>query len=103
MPQRRAGGRVTAHAEFEVESVTTALLVNIDVDDLTRGIDFYCRALGLRTGRRFGGSGVELLGGSAPIYLLEKSPGSVAAAGLTQQRDYLRHWFLGRGYDEMVD
>lgn len=72
--------------------MTTELLINIDVDDLARGIDFYCRALGLRIGRRFGGSGVELLGGSAPIYLLEKASGSAAATGLAQQRDYLRHW-----------
>ncbi len=72
--------------------MSTSLLVNIDVDDLVRGIDFYCRALGLRTGRRFGSSGVELLGGSTTIYLLEKPAGSAAAGGLAQQRDYSRHW-----------
>lgn len=72
--------------------MNTSLLVNIDVDNLARGIDFYCGALGLQVGRRLGSGGVELLGGSAPIYLLEKPTGSAAAAGLAQQRDYSRHW-----------
>ena len=52
------------------------LLVNIDVDDLARGERFYCEALSLRVGRRFGTSGVELLGLEAPIYLLVKAAGS---------------------------
>jgi len=30
------------------------LLVNIDVDDLQRGVAFYTEALGLHVGRRFG-------------------------------------------------
>ncbi|MGH8501644.1 MAG: VOC family protein [Gammaproteobacteria bacterium] len=30
------------------------MLVNIDVDDLDKAIDFYGRALGLRVGRRLG-------------------------------------------------
>lgn len=68
------------------------MLVNVDVDDLEKGIDFYTRAFGLRTARRFGASSVELLGGGAPIYLLEKIAGSAAAAGLAQRREYSRHW-----------
>ena len=40
------------------------LLVNFDVDDLQRGVDFYCKALGLRIGRRFGIDGIELPGAS---------------------------------------
>lgn len=67
------------------------LLVNVDVDDLERGIDFYCRALGLRIGRRFGEFGAELLGGSSPVYLLVKAAGSAPAAG-AGGRDYRRHW-----------
>ncbi len=70
----------------------SSVLVNVDVDDLEKGIDFYTRALGLRTARRFGTSGVELLGGGAPIYLLEKAADSAAAAGLAQRREYSRHW-----------
>src|SRR5688572_16223310 len=68
------------------------LLANIDVDDLPKGIDFYCRALGLRVGRRFGNAGVELLGASSSIYLLEKPPGSTVCAATAQTRNYERHW-----------
>jgi len=68
------------------------LLVNIDVDDLARATDFYCAAFALRTGRRFGTGGVELLGGTAPLYLLAKPAGSPAFPGATQVRDYARHW-----------
>ncbi|MFW3613575.1 VOC family protein [Billgrantia antri] len=70
--------------------------VNLDVDDLQRGIDFYVNAFGLEVGRRFGEDGIELIGGPAPIYLLAKASGSpaYAAAGITpgEQRHYTRHW-----------
>jgi hypothetical protein len=52
--------------------VTLGVLANIDVDDLAKASDFYCSALGLRIGRRFGDSAVELLGASTAIYLLKK-------------------------------
>ena len=68
------------------------LLANIDVDDLARGVEFYCAALGLRVGRRLGAGAVELVGAAAPIYLLEKPVGSVAAGDMEQRRDYRRHW-----------
>jgi predicted enzyme related to lactoylglutathione lyase len=68
------------------------LLVNVDVSDLQRGIDFYTHAFGLRTARRLGGNVVELLGAEIPIYLLERPAGSRAARGLAQRRDYARHW-----------
>jgi predicted enzyme related to lactoylglutathione lyase len=68
------------------------LLVNIDVDDLDRAIQFYTRAFALRVGRKFGLDGVELLGGTAPIYLLVKAAGSAASSGSDQLRDYSRHW-----------
>ena len=67
------------------------LLINIDVDDLAAGERFYVTAFGLRPGRRFQGA-VELLGGDAPIYLLEKNAGSASADGTSQLRDYRRHW-----------
>jgi lactoylglutathione lyase len=38
------------------------LLVNIDVDDLSKAIAFYQEAAGLRLGRRFGSLGVEMPG-----------------------------------------
>lgn len=72
--------------------MTTNLLANIDVDDLARGIEFYCRALGLHVGRRFGDTGAELLGASSPIYLLEKPAGTAVSVASNQRRDYSRHW-----------
>jgi predicted enzyme related to lactoylglutathione lyase len=68
------------------------LLVNIDVDDLPRAEAFYVDALALKVGRRFGDGGVELLGASAPIYLLQKAAGTSAGEPTTQTRDYRRHW-----------
>ena len=44
--------------------MTVSALANIDVDDLARAIDFYCSALELTVGRRFGSSAVELVGAS---------------------------------------
>lgn len=72
-------------------------LINIDVPDLEAGVRFYTTALPLRVGRRIGQSAIELLGGDAPIYLLEKAPGSFAferrATGESPEaRSYVRHW-----------
>jgi predicted enzyme related to lactoylglutathione lyase len=67
-------------------------LVNVDVDDLERGVAFYRAAFGLTVGRRFGPGAVELLGGPAPIYLLVKEEGSAATRLGTQTRSYARHW-----------
>jgi predicted enzyme related to lactoylglutathione lyase len=68
------------------------LLVNIDVDDVDRAVAFYTAAFGLRIGRRFGADGVELLGGSAPLYLLRKPAGSAASRASSDVRHYARHW-----------
>lgn len=68
------------------------LLVNIDVDDLDRAIAFYTGAFDLRIGRRFGADGAELLGASAPIYLLVKAAGSRPSTASARLRDYGRHW-----------
>ncbi|MDI5935697.1 VOC family protein [Halomonas kalidii] len=71
-------------------------LVNLDVDDLERAIDFYVTAFGLEVGRRLGDDGVELIGGPAPLYLLAKADGSPAyakgGAEPGSQRHYTRHW-----------
>lgn len=67
-------------------------LINIDVDDLAKAVAFYSAACGLRVGRRFGSFGVEMLGASAPIYLLVKEAGTLAAETTTQRRSYERHW-----------
>lgn len=68
------------------------VLVNIDVDDLDRAVEFYSSALGLSIGRRLGAAGVELLGASSAIYLLPKAHGSAPIAGNSATRDYARHW-----------
>ncbi len=67
------------------------LLVNIDVDDLAKGIAFYETVLGLRIGRRFS-FGVELLGASSAIYLLPKDEGTQASPMSADLRRYRRHW-----------
>lgn len=89
---------------------TTGMLVNIDVDDLDNGIDFYTRGLGLRLGRRlFGGAVAELLGGAVPVYLLAKTEGTAASTAAVQQRSYARHWtpvhldFVVANMQESVD
>jgi predicted enzyme related to lactoylglutathione lyase len=68
------------------------LLVNLDVDDLEKAIRFYSSAFALKVGRRFGAVGVEMLGSTAPIYLLVKSAGTPAADTTQQLRSYQRHW-----------
>jgi predicted enzyme related to lactoylglutathione lyase len=70
----------------------SGLLVNIDVDDLARGVRFYTGAFGLRVGRRLGPSAVELLGGPAPLYLLENAADSAPLPGALGRRTYARHW-----------
>jgi len=66
------------------------LLLNIDVPDIAAAEAFYCAAFALTVGRRFGDDAVELLGGTAPVYLLHKPAGSIGAADAP--RDYARHW-----------
>src|SRR5215469_17122360 len=69
------------------------LLVNVDVDDLEKAIEFYRSALGLTLKRRlFNDTVAEMIGASSPIYLLKKPAGSTASATLTTLRDYSRHW-----------
>jgi predicted enzyme related to lactoylglutathione lyase len=68
------------------------LLVNLDVDDLDRAVRFYTEAFELQVGRRFGAFGVELLGSTAPIFLLVKPSGSRATPANESRRVYERHW-----------
>jgi predicted enzyme related to lactoylglutathione lyase len=69
------------------------LLVNIDVDDLEKGITFYQSALGLRLGRRlFDGAVAEMVGASSNIYLLTKASGPSMSPPGSLTRDYQRHW-----------
>lgn len=68
-----------------------SLLVNVDVPDLARAVDFYTRAFEWTVGRRFGGEVVELLGAGVPVFLLLRDPGTAPAPGAAP-RDYDRHW-----------
>jgi predicted enzyme related to lactoylglutathione lyase len=68
------------------------LLVNLDVDDLEKAVRFYSAAFGLKVGRRFGAFGVEMIGSSAPIYLLVKPSDTAASPTTSQRRNYERHW-----------
>jgi predicted enzyme related to lactoylglutathione lyase len=68
------------------------LLVNVDVNDLSKGIAFYQRALGLQIGRRFGSFAVEMLGASSAVYLLLKPDGTRPSAEADDVRRYRRHW-----------
>ncbi len=72
--------------------MTMSLLVNVDVDDLKRGIEFYTQAFGLEVGRKFGHDAVELLGATSPIFLLAKPNGTVASNTSRHLRSYARHW-----------
>lgn len=67
------------------------ILVNIDVANLEQATRFYCDALELRVGRRFEGW-TELVGMSAPIYLLPKGAGTPVSPKSGEKRDYRRHW-----------
>lgn len=77
---------------FAGRSTMTDLRICVDVEQLDRGIDFYCKALGLRVGRRLANDWVELLGGPAPIDLLANRAGSAPVRGASIARDYRRHW-----------
>ena len=69
------------------------LLVNVDVDDIERAIEFYRAAIGLHLGRRlFDGSVAEMLGASSVIYLLAKPAGTLPSRQVASVRDYHRHW-----------
>jgi predicted enzyme related to lactoylglutathione lyase len=68
------------------------LLVNIDVDELSKAIAFYQDEIGLRVGRRFGSFGAEMLGASSAVYLLVKPEGTTSSTNTDEVRRYRRHW-----------
>ena len=68
------------------------LSINIDVDDLEKGVAFYTEAFGLTPLRRFGPAAVELGGAQAPVYILQKAPTEPPFPGAETRRDYARHW-----------
>ena len=68
------------------------IIINIDVPDLARGIDFYTRALGLTHTRTLDDDTAELKGASSTIYLLLKPAGTAAVKTPLVSRDFARHW-----------
>jgi predicted enzyme related to lactoylglutathione lyase len=72
------------------------IIINIDVPDLVSAVSFYTAALGLAHTRTLDDDVAELRGASAVIYLLQKAPGTKAAAlpapAGDRLRDYSRHW-----------
>jgi len=68
------------------------MLLDIDVHDLQKGIDFYCSAFDLNLKRMLDSDVAELVGGSCNIYLLQKDEGSTCARPISDVRTYSRHW-----------
>lgn len=68
------------------------LSINVDVDDLQKGMAFYEAAAGLRPVRRLGDFAVELAGAEVPVFLLHKPPSAAPFPGASGGRDYGRHW-----------
>jgi predicted enzyme related to lactoylglutathione lyase len=66
--------------------------INIDVDDLQKGVAFYSSAIGLNPVRRFGGTVVELAGTEVPVYVMQKPVSAPPFPGAEIPRDYARHW-----------
>jgi predicted enzyme related to lactoylglutathione lyase len=66
--------------------------INIDVDDLEKGVAFYAAAIGLVPVHRLGDFAVELSGAQAAVFLLQKASATPAFAGAAVVRDYARHW-----------
>jgi predicted enzyme related to lactoylglutathione lyase len=69
------------------------LLLNIDVPNLDKGIQFYKKAFGWKVKQRLGDWGVELSGPSSRVCLIQNPEESLAAPGICQEkRHYERHW-----------
>ena len=66
--------------------------INIDVEDLEKGVAFYSAGLGLVPVHRLGNFAVEMTGAQAPVFLLQKPAATPAFTGATVGRDYARHW-----------
>ncbi|RZI40278.1 VOC family protein [Herbaspirillum sp. HC18] len=68
------------------------MLVDVDVPDLQKGINFYCSAFDLHLERILDNDVAEIVGGSSTIYLLQKDEGSRCARPTPDTRNYSRHW-----------
>ena len=63
----------------------------IEVGELERGIEFYCRGLGLELKRQLSPSWVELSGANLPIFLLANRPPVAILGSMTVPRSLGRH------------
>jgi lactoylglutathione lyase len=70
----------------------TGLLVNVDVGDLEKALEFYTTGLGLRLRRHLGPNVAELEGAPCPVFLIQHARGTIPIAGATTTREYGRHW-----------
>jgi predicted enzyme related to lactoylglutathione lyase len=68
------------------------VIVNIDVPDLSKAIEFYGKAIGLIHSRTIEHDVAELIGGSNVIYLLHKNADSPISRNSLAIRNYARHW-----------
>ncbi|MGN5480811.1 VOC family protein [Cupriavidus basilensis] len=69
------------------------LLINIDVDDLPRGIGFYQEGLGLRLSRKlFDDTVAEMTGGAAAHLPARQAAWHRPTSRADTRRDYPRHW-----------
>jgi predicted enzyme related to lactoylglutathione lyase len=82
---RRVAGWVSLQHMLKVS-------INIDVEDLEKGVSFYSAGLGLMAVRRLGDFAVEMTGAEVPVFLLQKAPATPAFTGATVGREYARHW-----------
>jgi predicted enzyme related to lactoylglutathione lyase len=64
----------------------------IEVTEAERGIDFYCKGMGLKLKRRLSPGWIELEGATCPVFLLANRPAIADLGSTTAQRSYQRHW-----------
>ena len=69
-----------------------AAIINIDVPDLQKAVDFYTSAVDVSLERYLDDDVAELSSGSLKIYLLKEAEGTLAVAGSDMERKYKRHW-----------
>lgn len=67
-------------------------IINIDVPDIAKAIEFYSKALGLKHARTLDCDVAEMVGGSSIIYLLQKNDGTSFSKESNGSRNYQRHW-----------
>lgn len=68
------------------------IIINIDIPDLKKAIQFYTQAFALQHTRTIDHDVAELTGSSSVIYLLQKDPGSSTSPKSLTTRNYARHW-----------